>query len=187
MKFADKYREYFGFADEREEAESNRITRRAFYIVIFSMLLLAYYLMQLDQLAYVHDLDPTPYMHLGTVAFVMCLIVAGSCLYVIGAQSRKGIVGGAKFSTVDTFPVDFGIILAVGSGIVLAVALYALRCIAEFSMVGAAGVYWIGNLAISIFYFPLVVILVYVFLYLTFKDAKKRQAQIMAELGIDED
>ncbi len=182
MKLAQLWREYYGYADEREEGEANRISRRAFGALVLLNLLLAYFLMQLSQVATVHGMESEAYDMLGMVAFVLCLYVAGTCLYSSVSQTNKGIVGSSRFANTDAFPWGFALAIAALSSGVTCLALWILRCTAEIILVGVGHVYWLGNVAVALFFFPLLFFGVAVALRMTFRDAKKAQEKLLNEL-----
>lgn len=181
MSIANLWKEYCGYADEREEAEANRISRRAFNAMVVLNLLLAYFLMQVSQVAMVHNLDSSPYEWMSPIASVLCVFVIVTCVYSASQQTRKGIMS-QRFSHTETFPVTDGIAIAALSAGVVAIALWVLRCVTEIMLAGVGEVYWLGNLAIAAFFFVVLCICIFAALYLVFKDAKKAQAKLLAEL-----
>lgn len=182
MKLAELWKEYADYADEREEVESNRISRRAFAALVVLNLLLAFFLMQVSQVAQVHNVESEAYDRLALISGVLFFSVAGTCIYAAVAQARKGIVGGARFVNTDTFPWGFSLFIAVLSSAVVCIVLWVLRCIAEIMLVGMSQVYWLGNLAVALLFFPLLVICIALALRAAFHDAKKAQAEILAKL-----
>lgn len=182
MKVIELWKEYFNVGDEREEAEVNRITKRAFNALTALLIVFSYVLMQFSVVAEIHDLDDTPYRYLSIVASLLCLIVAACCIYIIKAQVNRGITGSARFVGVDRFPVGFGVRVALWSGIIVAILMAGARILVEIALAGVSEVYWLSDICIGLFFLPLVGFGVYVALYGTYRGAVKKQREILSQL-----
>ncbi|GEM_PF-3999364 len=182
MNTIRSWMKYLEIADEREEIETNRITRRAFFAMTFLVIFLAIYLMMLSQVAEAHNLDLAPYQFFSQITIALCVIVIVCCAYTTWTQAKQGIMGYPRFVNSEKFPVDYLLKFDLVFSGVFALVVWAFRDIAEVSLVGFDQVYWVGNLAVGMLFALGVFACVILVFYVVYKEAKKQQAQIMKDL-----
>ncbi|MCR5583700.1 MAG: hypothetical protein K6F70_08885 [Eggerthellaceae bacterium] len=169
-------------ADEREEIEANRITKRGFCLMLLLNVILAYFLLSLDVAANMHDLDPTPFRYISPITMAICIIVVVCSMYTVIAQTKRGIMGYPKFVSVDTFPTSTAMGIALVGAVAAGIILFATTCIAEISLVGISEVFWMADFLTALALAIAVFIGIAVMLYAVYKSAKKKQEEILAML-----
>lgn len=188
MKLARKWREYAGPKDERLEAENAKIYKLGFMLLSFGMLMLLMYQIMAQQVAWVHDganesfrlftnpVDAAMYAWL----FIVMVICAAM-------QARKGYVDTNRFGQTEHIPVGYFLLISSITGIASALAIAAMRCIAEAQIVPIESVFWGANLATGVVFGVTIFVAVFGALCLAFFEAKQRRAKIEAELDCPDD
>lgn len=136
MKLAQKWREYAGPKDERLETENAKIYKLGFMLLSFGMLTLLVYQIMAQQVAWVHDgageafrLFANP---VDAVMYAWLFIVMTVCAVL---QTRKGYVDTNRFGQTEHIPTDYFLLISGITGIASALAIAAMRCIAEAQIV----------------------------------------------------
>ena len=183
MRIVQKWREYAGPKDERLEAENAKIYTLGFMLLSFGMLALLVYQIIAQQVAWVHNggngafhlfaspVDAAMYAWLFIVMLVCAVL-----------QTRKGYVDTNRFGQTDRLPASYFLLVAGLSGVASALAIAAMRCIAEAQIVPFEGIFWAANLATSVVFGILIFAATFGALCLAFYDAKHHRAKIEAEL-----
>ena len=182
MKAIKHWKEFFVMADEREEMEANRINKRAFHLMLVLNLILSYFMLSLDTAASMHDLDRTPFLYIGPICMVLCLIVVVCAMYATIAQTKKGIMGYPKFVNVDTFPTSTAVGIAAVGGVGAGIILFVTQILAEIMLVGISEVFWVTDVLIALPLALAVFVGIAVMLYVVYKSARKHQERILADL-----
>ncbi len=182
MNAIKHWKDFFTLADEREEIEANRITKRGFFLMLLLNVILAYFLLSLDVAASMHDLDPTPFRYISPISMALCLIVFVCAMYATIAQTKKGIMGYPKFVNVDTFPASTAVGIAAVGGVGAGIILFVTQILAEIMLVGISEVFWITDVLIALPLALAVFIGIAVMLYAVYKSARKHQERILANL-----
>ena len=183
MKIVQKWREYAGPKDERLEAENAKIYSLGFMLLSFRMLALLVYQIMAQQVAWVHNggngafhlfaspVDAAMYAWLFIVLLVCAVL-----------QTRKGYVDTNRFGQTDRLPASYFLLIAGLSGVASALAIAAMRCIAEAQIVPFESIFWAANLATGVVFGILIFAATFGALCLAFYDAKHHRAKIEAEL-----
>lgn len=183
MKIVQKWREYAGPKDERLEAENAKIYKLGFMLLSFGMLALLIYQIMAQQVAWVHNggngafhlfaspVDAAMYAWL----FIVMLICAV-------LQTRKGYVDTNRFGQTDRLPAGYFLLVAGLTGVSSALAIAAMRFIAEAQIVPFESIFWAANLATGVVFGILIFAATFGALCLAFYDAKHHRAKIEAEL-----
>ena len=183
MRIVQKWREYAGPKDERLEAESAKIYKLGFMLLSFGMLALLVYQMMAQQVAWVHNggngafhlfaspVDAAMYAWLFIVMLVCAVL-----------QTRKGYVDTNRFGQTDRLPASYFLLVAGITGVASALAIAAMRCIAEAQIVPFEGIFWAANLATGVVFGVMIFAATFGALCLAFYEAKHRRAKIEAEL-----
>ena len=183
MRIVQKWREYAGPKDERLEAENAKIYTLGFMLLSFGMLALLVYQIIAQQVAWVHNggngafhlfaspVDAAMYAWLFIVMLVCAVL-----------QTRKGYVDTNRFGQTDRLPASYFLLVAGLSGVASALAIAAMRCIAEAQIVPFEGIFWAANLATGVVFGILIFAATFGALCLAFYDAKHHRAKIEAEL-----
>lgn len=183
MKIVQKWREYAGPKDERLEAENAKIYKLGFMLLSFGMLALLVYQIMAQQVAWVHNggngafhlfaspVDAAMYAWLFIVMLVCAVL-----------QTRKGYVDTNRFGQTDRLPASYFLLVASLSGVASALAIAAMRCIAEAQIVPFESIFWAANLATGVVFGILIFAATFGALCLAFYDAKHHRAKIEAEL-----
>ena len=142
MKLAQKWREYAGPKDERLEAENAKIYKLGFMLLSFGMLTLLVYQIMAQQVAWVHDgageafrLFANP---VDAVMYAWLFIVMTVCAVL---QTRKGYVDTNRFGQTEHIPTGYFLLISGITGIASALAIAAMRCIAEAQIVSIESVF----------------------------------------------
>lgn len=188
MKLARKWREYAGPKDERLEAENAKIYKLGFMLLSFGMLTLLVYQIMAQQVAWVHDgadeafrLFANP---VDAVMYAWLFIVMIICAVM---QTRKGYVDTNRFGQTEHIPMGYFLLISGITGTVSALAIAAMRCIAEAQIVPIESVFWGANLATGVVFGVTIFVAVFGALCLAFFEAKQRRAKIEAELDCPDD
>ena len=188
MKLAQKWREYAGPKDERLEAENAKIYKLGFMLLSFGMLVLLVYQIMAQQVAWVHDganesfrLFANP---VDAVMYAWLFIVMIVCAVL---QTRKGYVDTNRFGQTEHIPTGYFLLISGITGIASALAIAAMRCIAEAQIVPIESVFWGANLATGMVFGVTIFVAVFGALCLAFFEAKQRRAKIEAELDCPDD
>ena len=183
MRIVQKWREYAGPKDERLEAESAKIYKLGFMLLSFGMLALLVYQIIAQQVAWVHNggngafhlfaspVDAAMYAWLFIVLLVCAVL-----------QTRKGYVDTNRFGQTDRLPAGYFLLVAGLTGVSSALAIAAMRCIAEAQIVPFESIFWAANLATGVVFGILIFAATFGALCLAFYDAKHHRAKIEAEL-----
>lgn len=183
MKIVQKWREYAGPKDERLEAENAKIYTLGFMLLSFGMLALLIYQIIAQQVAWVHNggngafhlfaspVDAAMYAWLFIVLLVCAVL-----------QTRKGYVDTNRFGQTDCLPAGYFLLVAGLTGVASALAIAAMRCIAEAQIVPFESIFWAANLATGVVFGILIFAATFGALCLAFYDAKHHRAKIEAEL-----
>lgn len=183
MKIVQKWREYAGPKDERLEAENAKIYTLGFMLLSFGMLALLVYQIIAQQVAWVHNggngafhlfaspVDAAMYAWLFIVMLVCAVL-----------QTRKGYVDTNRFGQTDRLPAGYFLLVAGLTGVSSALAIAAMRCIAEAQIVPFESIFWAANLATGVVFGILIFAATFGALCLAFYDAKHHRAKIEAEL-----
>ena len=183
MRIVQKWRDYAGPKDERLEAESAKIYKLGFMLLSFGMLALLVYQMMAQQVAWVHNggngafhlfaspVDAAMYAWLFIVMLVCAVL-----------QTRKGYVDTNRFGQTDRLPASYFLLVAGITGVASALAIAAMRCIAEAQIVPFEGIFWAANLATGVVFGVMIFAATFGALCLAFYEAKHRRAKIEAEL-----
>ena len=182
-KIVQKWREYAGPKDERLEAENAKIYSLGFMLLSFGMLSLLVYQIIAQQVAWVHNggngafhlfaspVDAAMYAWLFIVMLVCAVL-----------QTRKGYVDTNRFGQTDRLPAGYFLLVAGLTGVASALAIAAMRCIAEAQIVPFESIFWAANLATGVVFGILIFAATFGALCLAFYDAKHHRAKIEAEL-----
>ena len=188
MKIVQKWREYAGPKDERLEAESAKIYKLGFMLLSFGMLALLVYQIMAQQVAWVHNggngafhlfanpVDAAMYAWLFIVMLVCAVL-----------QTRKGYVDTNRFGQTDRLPAGYFLLVAGITGVSSALAIAAMRCIAEAQIVPFEGIFWAANLATGVVFGVMIFVATFGALCLAFYEAKHRRAKIEAELDANDE
>lgn len=183
-KIARKWREYAGPKDERLEAESAKVYKTGFILLAFGMLVLLVYQMMAQQVAWVHGVSGASYSlfenPLEALMYAWLVVVSVICVCM---QTRKGYVDTNRFAQTEKFPLGYFTLIAGLTGAVSALALAAMRCIAEQFLEPFDGIYWGGNLACGIVFGVFVFVVTLFGFYLSFVSAKSNRKRIEKRLG----
>ena len=184
MRIVQKWREYAGPKDERLEAENAKIYSLGFMLLSFGMLALLVYQIMAQQVAWVHNggngafhlfanpVDAAMYAWLFIVMLVCAVL-----------QTRKGYVDTNRFGQTDCLPAGYFLLVAGLTGVASALAIAAMRCIAEAQIVPFESIFWAANLATGVVFGILIFAATFGALCLAFYDAKHHRAKIEAELN----
>lgn len=183
MRIVQKWREYAGPKDERLEAENAKIYTLGFMLLSFGMLALLVYQIIAQQVAWVHN-DGNGAFHLfaspvDAAMYAWLFIVMLVCAVL---QTRKGYVDTNRFGQTDRLPASYFLLIAGLSGVASALAIAAMRCIAEAQIVPFESIFWAANLATGVVFGILIFAATFGALCLAFYDAKHHRAKIEAEL-----
>ena len=183
MKIVQKWREYAGPKDERLEAENAKIYKLGFMLLSFGMLALLVYQIMAQQVAWVHNGDNSAF-HLfaspvDAAMYAWLFIVMLVCAVL---QTRKGYVDTNRFGQTDRLPASYFLLVAGLTGVASALAIAAMRCIAEAQIVPFEGIFWAANLATGVVFGVMIFAATFGALCLAFYDAKYHRAKIEAEL-----
>lgn len=183
MRIVQKWREYAGPKDERLEAENAKIYTLGFMLLSFGMLALLVYQIIAQQVAWVHNSGNGAF-HLfaspvDAAMYAWLFIVMLVCAVL---QTRKGYVDTNRFGQTDRLPASYFLLVAGLSGVASALAIAAMRCIAEAQIVPFEGIFWAANLATGVVFGILIFAATFGALCLAFYDAKHHRAKIEAEL-----
>lgn len=182
-KLARKWREYAGPKDERLEAENAKIYKFGFMLLSFGMLVLLVYQIMAQQVAWVHNgADGTFKLFANPVDAVMYAWLFVVMLICSVQQTRKGYVDTNRFGQTDHLPTGYFLLIAGITGVASALAIAAMRCIAEAQIVPLENVFWVANLATGAVFGVVIFIAVFGALALAFFEAKQRRAKIESEL-----
>lgn len=97
-------------------------------------------------------------------------------------QTRKGYIDTNRFGQTEHLPVGYFLLLCGISGITSALVIAAMRCVAEVQIVPLEDVFWAANLATGAACGVTIFIATFAALCASFFTAKKRRANIEAEL-----
>ena len=184
MRIVQKWREYAGPKDERLEAENAKIYSLGFMLLSFGMLALLVYQIMAQQVAWVHNggngafhlfanpVDAAMYAWLFIVMLVCAML-----------QTRKDYVDTNRFGQTDCLPAGYFLLVAGLTGVASALAIAAMRCIAEAQIVPFESIFWAANLATGVVFGILIFAATFGALCLAFYDAKHHRAKIEAELN----
>ena len=183
MKIVQKWREYAGPKDERLEAENAKIYKLGFMLLSFGMLALLVYQIMAQQVIWVHN-GANDVFHLfaspvDAAMYAWLFIVMLVCAVL---QTRKGYVDTNRFGQADHLPTSYFLLVAGLTGVVSALAIAAMRCIAETQIVPFEDIFWAANLAIGVVFGVTIFAATFGALCLAFYEAKHRRAKIEAEL-----
>ena len=182
-KLARKWREYAGPKDERLEAENAKIYKFGFMLLSFGMLVLLVYQIMAQQVAWVHNgADGAFKLFANPVDAVMYAWLFVVMLICSVQQTRKGYVDTNRFGQTDHLPTGYFLLIAGITGVASALAIAAMRCIAEAQIVPLENVFWMANLATGAVFGVVIFIAVFGALALAFFEAKQHRAKIEAEL-----
>ena len=151
MKIVQKWREYAGPKDERLEAENAKIYEFGFILLSFGMLVLLAYEIIAQQVAWVHN-GANDAFHLfaspvDAAMYAWLFIVMLICAVL---QTRKGYVDTNRFGQTEHLPAGYFLLIAGISGAASALAIAAMRCIAEAQIVPFEDIFWAANLATGV-------------------------------------
>ena len=155
---------------------------------LFGMLMLLVYQIMAQQVAWVHDgageafrLFANP---VDAVMYAWLFIVMTVCAVL---QTRKGYVDTNRFGQTEHIPTGYFLLISGITGIASALAIAAMRCIAEVQIVPIESVFWGANLATGVVFGVTIFVAVFGALCLAFFEAKQRRAKIEAELDCPDD
>ncbi len=185
MYLIRKWNEYMGPKDERLEAEGNKSTKAAAYILLVGSIVSLYYGIMVNQVASTTDhpiLTPLGESVLPVqVPLTLTILVAG--VVSLFMQMRKGMFSSYKrYAEVDRIPWDYVAVFALLMGAVLGVLTCGMRILAEVQIVGVENVAWFGDLAIGVVFFVIGYGLGFGAMALTIHDAIKRRRELDREL-----
>ena len=183
MIIVQKWREYAGPKDERLEAENAKIYEFGFILLSFGMLALLAYEIIAQQVAWVHN-GANNAFHLfaspvDAAMYAWLFIVMLICAVL---QTRKGYVDTNRFGQTDHLPAGYFLLIAGITGAASALAIAAMRCIAEAQIVPFEDIFWAANLATGVVFGVTIFAATFGALCLAFYEAKHRRAKIEAEL-----
>lgn len=182
-KLARKWREYAGPKDERLEAENAKIYKFGFMLLSFGMLVLLVYQIMAQQVAWVHNgADGAFKLFANPVDAVMYVWLFVVMLICSVQQTRKGYVDTNRFGQTDHLPTGYFLLIAGITGVASALAIAAMRCIAEAQIVPFEDIFWAANLATGVVFGVTIFAATFGALCLAFYEAKHRRAKIEAEL-----
>lgn len=178
MKIVQKWREYAGPKDERLEAENAKIYEFGFILLSFGMLALLAYEIIAQQVAWVHN-GANDAFHLfaspvDAAMYAWLFIVMLICAVL---QTRKGYVDTNRFGQTDHLPAGYFLLIAGITGATSALAIAAMRCIAEAQIVPFEDIFWAANLATGVVFGVTIFAATFGALCLAFYEAKHRRAK----------
>ncbi len=193
MKFENlaivkKWRLYAGPKDERLEAEACRIYRSGFMLLAFGMLAFFLYDMMAQQIAWVHSANAADAHAMFSSPTLVAMFVwfFAVMLVCVAMQTRKGFVDTNRFAQTDRFPKGYFCLISGISGIACALAIFAMRSIAEAQVVPLDEVFWLPNLAVGAVTGTLVFAATLALFYATYREAKRKRDRAERELGDEE-
>ena len=183
MRLVQKWREYAGPRDECLEAENAKIYKLGFMLLSFGMLTLLVYQIMAQQVAWVHDgADESFRLFANPVDAVMYAWLFIVMIVCAVLQTRKGYVDTNRFGQTERIPVGYFLLISGITGIASALAIAAMRFIAEIQIVPIDGVFWGANLATGAVFGVVIFAAVFGALCLAFFEAKRHRAIIEAKL-----
>ncbi len=193
MKFENlaivkKWRLYAGPKDERLEAEACRIYRTGFMLLAFGMLAFFLYDMMAQQIAWVHSANAADAHAMFSSPTLVAMFVwfFAVMLVCVVMQTRKGFVDTNRFAQTDRFPKGYFCLISGISGIACALAIFAMRSIAEAQIVPLDEVFWLPNLAVGVVTGMLVFAATLALFYATYREAKRKRERVERELNDEE-
>lgn len=182
MKIARRWRKYVGQKDERLEVENNKVYKVGFILLSFGMLVLLLYQMMALQVAWVHSESnsmPSLFKNpIEALLYAWLVIVSLVCVFM---QTRKGYVDTNRFAQTEKFPVGYFSLIAGFTGVLSALAIALMRCIAEVQIVPLESVYWGANVACGVFFGVFIFAATLLAFYLSFTSAKRNRKRIEAQ------
>ena len=182
MWLMDKWRQYAGTPDERIVADSCKGYRIGYIALSIGYIAALYFDISWTQVASVHDVYEYANPGFSTSApgifFLLWFIVTDVALIV--RQNRRGYVDESRFAETDRFPAGYFALISGMCGIAVMLVTALFRLIAELVLVGPAHTYWLGNIAVGLFFGIVVFGLCYLAFYCSFRSAKKHREAIAA-------
>lgn len=144
MKLVQRWKAYAGPIDERVEAESNRVYKIGFVMLSIGMLVYMYYDWTLKQAAFMRDVLATGSGRMDFTSADLFLYgwFALTMLVGIVLLCRKGFSDDNRFAEADKFPAVHYMLVSVVLVAIADVLATAIRVLAEFQVLGAAGIMW---------------------------------------------
>lgn len=153
MSLIKKWESYMGPKDERLEAESNRIMRVGYTILLVGTALALYYGLMLTQVASTTD---TPiFTALGERIFpldtVLLIVFVLGTFIPCGMFVRSGITTErSRYAQVEHIPWDYVVELSLLCALIVGVLAAGMRIVAEIQIVGVGQVTWFGDIAMGL-------------------------------------
>ncbi|MCL1799674.1 MAG: hypothetical protein FWG23_08070 [Eggerthellaceae bacterium] len=157
--------------DERLLAETNRINAIGFYILSAGILLDLYYGMSQMQVAFMHDMEVEVSLYVRPLEYLALMGAMITCLII---SIKRGVMTNNRFANTEHFPWEYYLVWSgLGAlGVGLGTALF--RALAEYRVLGAGQVHWLGNGALGLVCALMVFFLCIGAYYLSFKIAKRQ-------------
>ncbi len=152
MSLIKKWETYMGPKDERLVAESNRIMRIGYTILLAGTALALYYGLMLTQVASTTD---TPiFTALGERVFpldkVLLIVFVLGTFIPCGMFMRSGITTERnRYAQVDYVPWNYVVQMSLLCALIIGVLSAGMRIVAEIQIVGLGQVAWIGDIAMG--------------------------------------
>ena len=167
----------------RMEGSQRSATNMVILLASFGMLALLAYQIIAQQVAWVHN-GANDAFHLfvspvDAAMYAWLFIVMLICAVL---QTRKGYVDTNRFGQTDRLPAGYFLLIAGITGAASALAIAAMRCIAEAQIVPFEDIFWAANLATGVVFGVMIFAATFGALCLAFYEAKHRRAKIEAEL-----
>lgn len=185
MKLAQRWKAYAGPTDERVEAESNRVYKVGFVMLSFGVLVYMYYDWALKQAMFMRDVMAGGAGHVELTSADLFLYgwFALTMLVGIALLCRKGFSDDNRFAEADKFPVVHYTLVLTGFVVVADMLTTAIRVLAEFQVLGAAGIAWwsvaFGSVPMIVVGIPFGLLVFWV----SFSAARSRRRRLELSLG----
>ena len=164
--------------DERIVAESNRIYKTGFWLLVAGYGLYVWHSFMLSQVAFANELTPdfqtavSPFLNSW---FMLVFVVVGFML------ARKGIFASADLDQHELFPVERCLSVSFGSAAAVLVFATLMRALAEFELMGLEGVNWFYDVVIACVFAMEVFVAALVCFAVSYMFAKRRRRRLEAD------
>ena len=184
MKLAQRWKVCAGPTDERVEAESNRVYKIGFVMLSFGVLVYMYYDWTLKQAMFMRDVmaGGAGHMELTSADLFLYGWFAMTMLVGIALLCRKGFSDDNRFAEADKFPVVHYALVSVVFIAVADVLATAIRVLAEFQVLGAAGIVWWSVAFSSVFMIVVGIPFGLLVFWVGFNAARSRRRRLESSL-----
>lgn len=186
MNLIRRWEGYMGPKDERIEAESNRIMRVGYTILLVGCAIALYYGIMIAQVASTTD-NPV-FTALGERVFPATDVLL--IVFILGAFvpmlmfMRKGITTErSRYAQVEQIPWGYVVEMSLLSALIVGVLTAGMRIIAEVQIVGLGNVAWLGDLAMGAVFAGMGFAIGMAAISMSFKAAIDSRRRMEQELG----